>query len=94
MNIDSDDFLVDEADDIYPEETYQKARSSDDEEHEEGNHDEEEFIAINDKVGTNYGDNVFDIDFEDHKFQIGSKFTDVDEFRLCVRQYNIVKNNM
>ena len=81
---------MDEADDIYPEETYQDARSSNDEEdeeevEEEGNHDEEMFMAINDRVGTSDGNNVFDIDFEDPKFQIESTFTDVDEFRLCVR---------
>ena len=43
-------------------------------------------------IGTNEGNNLFDIDFKDPKFQIESNFTDVDEFRLCVRQHNIVKN--
>jgi len=38
------------------------------------------------------GNLVFDVDYEDPKFQVGSKFNSADDFRLCVRQHSIIKN--
>ena len=49
-------------------------------------------MAADDRVEANEGNAMFDVDFEDPKFQVGSKFSDANEFRLCMRQHNIVKN--